>query len=80
MIVRKSLLDFVVLALASSLAMSADTGTAPAKLSAGEIVDRNVSARGGLQANSPDYTQGLVKGKRQRVSWDHQAAFARTPA
>jgi len=50
MMLRKSLLYFAVLALASSLAMSADTGTEAAKLSAREIVDRNVSARGGLQA------------------------------
>lgn len=47
---RKSPLCVTFLALAGSLAVSADTPTAPAKLSAAEIADRNVSARGGVQA------------------------------
>ena len=37
-------------ALAMSFAVGADTPTTPAKLSAAEIVNRNVAARGGLQA------------------------------
>lgn len=46
---RKTELIFILLALAGSLAAGAEAPAA-AKLSAAEIVDRNVSARGGLQA------------------------------
>ena len=46
----KNLLYCTVLALASAAAMSADTTSPAAKISAAEIVDRNVSARGGLEA------------------------------
>jgi outer membrane lipoprotein-sorting protein len=47
---RKTFLCCTFLSLAISAAAGADTKTAPAKLSAAEIVDRNVSARGGLAA------------------------------
>ena len=47
---RTSLLGCACLSLASALAVSANTQTSSAKLSATEIVDRNVAARGGLQA------------------------------
>ena len=47
---RKTELVCIVLALATSLAAGADVAPMAAKLSAAEIVDRNVSARGGLPA------------------------------
>lgn len=47
---RKTLLVCLVLALAASLAAAADTASAPAKLTAAQIVDKNVAARGGVQA------------------------------
>lgn len=47
---RKTELVCIFFALALSLAAGADTGTSRAKLSAAEIVDKNVSARGGLPA------------------------------
>jgi hypothetical protein len=47
---RHTLIASITLALAISLAAKAETSLAPAKLSAAEIVDKNVSARGGLQA------------------------------
>jgi hypothetical protein len=47
---RKTLFHCTFLLLVSCLATSVNGQTAPASLSATEIVDRNVSARGGLQA------------------------------
>src|ERR1700758_1958528 len=47
---QRTLLVCIFLALAISLAAGADTASTGAKLSAAEIVDKNVSARGGLQA------------------------------
>lgn len=47
---RKSLLSCIFLTIVGSLAMGADTKTATSKLPAAQIVDRNVSARGGLEA------------------------------
>jgi outer membrane lipoprotein-sorting protein len=47
---RKSFLCCTFLSLAVCLAVHADTQTAPANLSVAEIVNRNVSARGGLAA------------------------------
>ena len=47
---RKTGLISIFTALAMSLAVAAGTSSAPAALSAAEIVNRNVSARGGLQA------------------------------
>lgn len=47
---RKTELVCIFFALAMSVAVGADTPATPAKLSAAEIVDKNVSARGGLQA------------------------------
>lgn len=46
----KTLLVCFVLALATALATTADTAASPAKLTAAQIVDKNVTARGGLQA------------------------------
>jgi hypothetical protein len=47
---RKSLIISISLASAISLATAADTAQSGAKLSAADIVDKNVAARGGLQA------------------------------
>lgn len=47
---RKMILPSVLLLLAIPLAIVADVSDAPAKLTAAQIVDRNVAARGGLQA------------------------------
>jgi outer membrane lipoprotein-sorting protein len=47
---RKMILPGVLLLLAIPLAIVADVSDAPAKLTAAQIVDRNVAARGGLQA------------------------------
>jgi hypothetical protein len=47
---RKTLVVCIFLALAISLAAGADTTSARVNLSAAEIVNKNVSARGGLQA------------------------------
>ncbi|PYT73703.1 MAG: outer membrane lipoprotein-sorting protein [Acidobacteria bacterium] len=71
MILKKSLLYSAFVVLASPAAMSADTGTPAAKLSAGEIVDRNVSARGGLQAwravQTISYSGKMDAGGKQNV-------------
>ena len=48
--VRKFLAVLSSLTFASSLAAGPNTSSSPAKLSAAEIVDKNVAARGGLQA------------------------------
>ena len=48
--IRKSMVFAGSLAVAVSFAAAADLTSAPAKLSAAEIVDRNVAARGGLEA------------------------------
>ncbi len=47
---RKSLSFCISLAFAASLASAASTSSSSAKLSAAEIADKNVAARGGLQA------------------------------
>jgi hypothetical protein len=47
---QKSRAILISLAIASSLAAAADAASAPGKLSASEVVDKNVAARGGLQA------------------------------
>jgi hypothetical protein len=47
---RTKFLSCIVLSLAIPLAMGADTQAAPAKPSAAQIVDKNLSARGGLAA------------------------------
>jgi hypothetical protein len=47
---RKSLVIWVSLAIAVSIAVAADVTPAVAKLSATDIADKNVAARGGLQA------------------------------
>jgi outer membrane lipoprotein-sorting protein len=50
LMLRKSLITCVFLGLAATLAAAADAKPAPAKLSAAEIVDKTVAARGGLEA------------------------------
>jgi outer membrane lipoprotein-sorting protein len=50
LMLRKSLITCIFLGLAVSLAAAADAKPAPAKLSATEIVEKTVAARGGLQA------------------------------
>lgn len=71
MTLRKSLLCCIFLILAGSLAMGADTETAAEKLSAAQVVDRNVSARGGLQAwravQTMSYSGKLEAGGQQNV-------------
>jgi len=47
---QKSRAILISLAITSSLAAAADVASAPGKLSASEVVDKNVAARGGLQA------------------------------
>ena len=47
---RKLYRIFTLVTLAVSLVRAADTTSAPARLSAAQIVDKNVAARGGLQA------------------------------
>lgn len=46
---RAIILTFAFLALSPALALTAKSATAPAKLTAAEIVDKNIAARGGLQ-------------------------------
>jgi len=47
---RKMILAHILLSLAIPIAISANVPEAPAQLSAAQIVERNVAARGGLQA------------------------------
>jgi hypothetical protein len=47
---RKMVLPIIILLLAVPLVVVADSATAPVELTAAQIVDRNVVARGGLQA------------------------------
>jgi len=47
---RNSLIIYISLVIVSSLATAAEVPPAPSKLSAAEIVEKNVAARGGLQA------------------------------
>ena len=69
----RNLLYCAVLALASPVAISADTASPAAKLSAAEIVARNVSARGGVEA------WRSVRPCRSRGKWRPEEA-KRTPA
>lgn len=68
---RNNFLCCAFLSLASSLAVSADTQTVPAKLSAEEIVDKSVAARGGLAAwravQTMSYSGKLDAGGKQNV-------------
>ena len=68
---RKCFLCCTLLSLASCLAVSVDSQTAPAKLSATEIADRNVSARGGLQAwravQTMSYSGKMEAGGKENV-------------
>jgi hypothetical protein len=68
---RETLLYSTFLSLVSCLAVSVASQTAPAKLSATEIADRNVSARGGLQAwravRTMSYSGKLDAGGKQNV-------------
>ena len=67
---RKSLICCTFLSLAGCLAVTADTQPAP-QLSASEIADRNVSARGGLQAwravQTMSYSGKMEAGGKQNV-------------
>ena len=69
---RKSVGICISLALASSLAAAADASQSGAKLSAADIVDKNVAARGGLQAWRAVQTMSLSgklgAGGNQRAS------------
>jgi len=47
---RKMVLPLIIVLLAVPLVVVADSATAPVELTAAQIVDRNVAARGGLQA------------------------------
>jgi hypothetical protein len=47
---RKMVLPIIILLLAVPLVVVADSATAPVDLTAAQIVERNISARGGLQA------------------------------
>jgi outer membrane lipoprotein-sorting protein len=73
---RKSFLCCTFLSLAISLAVGADTQTASAKLSAAEVVDRNVSARGGLAAWRAVQTMSW-KGKMDAGTGDSAARSQR---
>jgi hypothetical protein len=68
---RKTLFHCTFLLVVSCLATSVNGQTAPASLSATEIVDRNVSARGGLQAwraaQTMSYSGQLDAGGKQNV-------------
>jgi outer membrane lipoprotein-sorting protein len=68
---RKTLLYCTFLSLVSCLSVNADSQTAPAKLSATEIADRNISARGGLQAwravQTMSYSGKMEAGGKQNV-------------
>jgi len=68
---RKTLFHCTFLLLVSCLAASVNGQTAPASLSATEIVERNVSARGGLQAwraaQTMSYSGMLDAGGKQNV-------------
>jgi len=57
---RKLMGILISLAFAVSLAAAADNPASPAKLSAAEIVDKNVAARGGLQAWRAVQTMSLA--------------------
>ena len=68
---KKTVLYCTFLSLVSCFAVSAESQTAPAKLSATEIADRNVSARGGLQAwravQTMSYSGKLEAGGKENV-------------
>jgi hypothetical protein len=67
---RKSLSILIALTFAVSLAAAADNPISPSTLSAAQIVDKNVAARGGLQAwrgvQALTYTGNLGVGGNQR--------------
>jgi len=69
---RKSLVIGISLALACSLAVAADIAPTAGKLTAAEIVDKNVAARGGLQAwravQTMELTGKLGAGGNQRAT------------
>ncbi len=68
---RKILVATITLASAVLMALAADTASMPAKLTAAQIVDRNVAARGGLQAwrsvQTISFTGRLGAGGNQRA-------------
>src|SRR5205807_8941334 len=68
---KNTVLSCTFLSLVSCFAVSAESQAAPAKLSATEIADRNVSARGGLQAwravQTMSYSGKLEAGGKENV-------------
>jgi len=68
---RKMVLPIIILLLAVPLVVVADSTTAPVDLTAAQIVDRNISARGGLQAwrtvKTLSMSGKLDAGGKQRV-------------
>ena len=71
MMLKKSFLCWTLLSLVTSLAHGADIRTTTTNISANEIVDRNVSARGGLQAwravQTMSYTGKMEAGGKQNL-------------
>jgi outer membrane lipoprotein-sorting protein len=68
---RKMILAHILLSLAIPIAISANVPEAPAQLSAAQIVERNVAARGGLQAwravQTMSYSGKMDAGGKQNV-------------
>jgi hypothetical protein len=68
---RKSLAIFIFIALAGSLTAAPETAPLESKLTAAEIADRNVTARGGLQAwravQTMSYTGKMAAGGNRRA-------------
>src|SRR5271157_1102849 len=81
---RKSVGICISLALASSLAAAADASQSGAKLSAADIVDKNIAARGGLQAWRAVQTMALSgklgAGGNQRATLQVPVAGKRSAA
>ena len=71
LMLKRTLLYCIFLLFAGSVAVSVESQTAPANLSATEIADRNVSARGGLQAwlavHTISYSGKLDAGGKENV-------------
>jgi outer membrane lipoprotein-sorting protein len=75
---RRSLVTCTSLAFAISLAAAADVAQSPAKLSAADIVDKNVAARGGLQAWRAVQTMSLAG--KLGAGGNQRAALSMPPA
>jgi hypothetical protein len=72
--VRKSVVTYISLAFGISLALAQDAGPSRARLSAADIVDKNVAARGGLQAWRAVQTMSLTG--KLGAGGDQRAALA----